>query len=89
MNQLKTISLRSRRRHLKYYVFLIFIAIILVVQLFKFLMFEISKHIENLTFEPIGHWFDKLTFGLLASLGIYSLFVILIALMDGGDYEEL
>lgn len=84
MNQLKTISLRTRRRHLKYYVFLIFIAIILVVQLLKFLMFEITKYIENITFEPIKYWFDKLTFDVFVVLGIYGLIVISIALIDGG-----
>lgn len=84
MNQLKTISLRSRRRHLMMYGFLIILAIILVVQLLKFLAIKILTQFDKPLIEPASQWFDKLTLDTLIALGVYVLLVLIINLVDGG-----
>lgn len=84
MNQLNTISLRSRRRQLKYYSFLILIIIIIALQLLNYISSKILTQINSHFSELMNYWFHKTSLLFLAILGIYSLFVLIITLIEGG-----
>lgn len=86
MNQLKTISLRSRRRHLKYYVLLGLAFILLVVQLFKLSTYQILLHFNNNKdlIQSSLNWFNDLSLKLLIVLGLYVFLVLVFNLIDGG-----